>query len=75
MGGVSSFWKGVSLSHRRDNITVLPRFELLYPFPSHGMLMLTLNLLLGMDDKVGWGTLTNVTENKLHTGNVETSKL
>ncbi len=37
--------------------------------------MLTLNLLLGMDDKVGWGTLTNVTGNKLHTGNVETSKL
>jgi hypothetical protein len=41
MGGVSSFSKGVSLSHRRDNITVLPRFELLYPFLGHGMLVQT----------------------------------
>lgn len=39
------------------------------------MAMLTLNFLLGMDDKVGWGTLTNVTETNLHTGNVATSKL
>lgn len=45
--------------------------------PPHWLtiVMLTLNFLLGMDDKVGWGTLTNVTEDKLHTGNVETSKL